>query len=279
MIRRLRVTHKLLLIYLLSLVSVAFLVFRLVGEKDIAADFAAKELRGSAYIAALRDTLVGIARHCGAAVAGSVADSGVDLRRSIAGLQAAEAGAGAGLDTAGAATQAKAALEVLADGREQAVAAPAATALACADASRFVHALIARVADRSNLTADPEPAANAFASISALRLPEILDSIVVLSMAAHELAAGSDRASEVANAFILEERALATSLLGLDEAMAKVRRLSEPGAAADDVAAGLDALRRDAGGLAEALRQTVFWGRDRVALPRLARIQLIGEFA
>jgi len=29
----------------------------------------------------------------------------------------------------------------------------------------------------------------------------------------------------------------------------------------------------------EALRQTVFWGSDRVALPRLARIQLIGELA
>ena len=60
MLHRLRLAHRLLLIYLLSFVSVAVLAYGLVAEKNIAIDFASVELRGAAYTAIVRDALFAI---------------------------------------------------------------------------------------------------------------------------------------------------------------------------------------------------------------------------
>ena len=60
MLFRLRLAHRLLLIYLLSFVSVAVLAYSLIVEKNIAIDFAQKEQRGNAYVAVVRDTLLAI---------------------------------------------------------------------------------------------------------------------------------------------------------------------------------------------------------------------------
>ena len=51
MLHRLRLAHRLLLIYLLSFLAVAVLAYGLIAEKNIAIDFALKELRGNAYVA------------------------------------------------------------------------------------------------------------------------------------------------------------------------------------------------------------------------------------
>src|SRR5262245_22440490 len=61
MIGKLRVAHKLLLIYLLSLVSALFLVYSFVSEKEKAISFAEKEVRGSAYTAAVREAMITVA--------------------------------------------------------------------------------------------------------------------------------------------------------------------------------------------------------------------------
>src|SRR5262249_43074078 len=60
MLHRLRLAHRLLLIYLLSLVSVAVLAYSLIAEKNIAIEFANKELRGSAYVAVVRQALLAL---------------------------------------------------------------------------------------------------------------------------------------------------------------------------------------------------------------------------
>src|SRR6266481_7996475 len=60
MLYRLRLAHRLLLIYLLSFVSVAALAYSLIAEKNIAIEFAQKEQSGSAYVAVVRDALLGI---------------------------------------------------------------------------------------------------------------------------------------------------------------------------------------------------------------------------
>ncbi|MBC7906685.1 MAG: hypothetical protein H7Y60_08065, partial [Rhodospirillaceae bacterium] len=61
MISRISVSGKLLLIYALDMVAVIFLGFSLAEEKYIAINFARKELAGTAYIEAARDTLFVIA--------------------------------------------------------------------------------------------------------------------------------------------------------------------------------------------------------------------------
>src|SRR5262245_13207444 len=60
MLHKLRLAHRLLLIYLLSFVAVVVLAYSLVVEKNIAIRFAQKEQRGAAYIAVVRDALLAI---------------------------------------------------------------------------------------------------------------------------------------------------------------------------------------------------------------------------
>src|SRR5215468_11123478 len=62
MLPGLRVAHRLLLIYMLSFASVAYLAYTLITEKNIAIDFARKELRGIAYADAVRQALLSIIR-------------------------------------------------------------------------------------------------------------------------------------------------------------------------------------------------------------------------
>src|SRR5258708_32726699 len=67
MLSGLRVAHRLLLIYLLSFASVAYLAYTLVVEKNISIEFARKELRGIGYVDVVRQVLLSIIRDEGAA--------------------------------------------------------------------------------------------------------------------------------------------------------------------------------------------------------------------
>src|SRR5260370_39755997 len=67
MLSGLRVAHRLLLIYLLSFASVAYLAYTLVVEKNISIEFARKELRGIGYVDVVRQVLLPIIRDEGAA--------------------------------------------------------------------------------------------------------------------------------------------------------------------------------------------------------------------
>ncbi|KTT23014.1 hypothetical protein, partial [Pseudacidovorax intermedius] len=65
---RLSVGRKLLLIYLLDLTAVIFISGILINEKFIAIDFGRKEAAGTAYIDALRPTVLALAGWQGAKV-------------------------------------------------------------------------------------------------------------------------------------------------------------------------------------------------------------------
>ena len=103
MLSRLRLAHRLVLIYLLSFVSVVSLAYSLVREKSIAIEFAQKEQRGSAYVAVVRDALLAVIQDRLDALASQterrVAGSAV-LQEHAAALEAAEQRYGRDMGTA-----------------------------------------------------------------------------------------------------------------------------------------------------------------------------------
>ena len=78
---RLSVSRKLMLIYLLDLSAVIYISGILINEKFIAIDFARKELAGNAYVAEVREALLGLAR---AGAGPEVAPAGAHLSGSAA---------------------------------------------------------------------------------------------------------------------------------------------------------------------------------------------------
>src|SRR5262245_41600161 len=102
MLHRLRLAHRLLLIYLLSFVAVAVLAYGLIAEKNIAIDFALKELRGNAYVAVVRNALLTITENRLTAVAPQ-RQSGIErkaaLQRQAVAVETAERQQGEDRDT------------------------------------------------------------------------------------------------------------------------------------------------------------------------------------
>src|SRR5262245_10521652 len=103
MLHRLRLAHRLLLIYLLSFVSVVFLAYGLVREKNIAIERAENEQRGSAYVAVVRDALLAVIQDRLAAAAAPLEGgdpSQAALKDQAAAVEAAERQYGGNMDTA-----------------------------------------------------------------------------------------------------------------------------------------------------------------------------------
>src|SRR5215469_10510325 len=88
MLSGLRVAHRLLLIYMLSFASVAYLAYTLVAEKNIAIKFARKELCGITYADVVRQGLlstIGI-REAGRLEPGDASGDHTSLQRQITAL-------------------------------------------------------------------------------------------------------------------------------------------------------------------------------------------------
>src|SRR5262249_25305429 len=103
MLHRLRLAHRLLLIYLLSFVSVVFLAYGLVRATNIAIERAATEQSGVAYAAVGRDALLAVIQDRLAAAASpleSGAASQAALQDQAAAVEAAERQYGGDMDTA-----------------------------------------------------------------------------------------------------------------------------------------------------------------------------------
>jgi len=164
MLSKIKVSHKLLLIYALDMITVVFLGFSLAEEKYIAINFARKEMVGLDYIATVRDTLfVALDRETDPA------------RRAeqVGALRSAEERLGDGMDSAESAAAAMAALE------------------SGADPSRSITALrtlISRVGDMSNLILDPDLDSYYAMSLTLLRFPELAESLWLLRGAVDEAA-------------------------------------------------------------------------------------------
>ncbi|SEH43828.1 ATP-binding protein [Magnetospirillum fulvum] len=156
MLSRIKVSHKLLLIYALDMIAVIFLGFSLAEEKFLSINFARRELVGIDYIASARETLF-------AALASERPPGLIEER--VRDLREAETRLGAGMETAG---LVEAAVDPLRSLDHGGGAAPAIAAL---------HRVIARIGDMSNLILDPDLDSYYTMSLVVLRFPDLVETL------------------------------------------------------------------------------------------------------
>jgi signal transduction histidine kinase len=166
--RNLRTSTKLLILCGTFLVSVGVPVYALVTEKQLAIDFARKELIGSRYLATVRAAY-------GASLAAPSRDKAgpglpAPADAAVEALAGAEAGLGGALETAGLAHALAGALRELGAGDAEARRAGA----LILDALSKAQALAARIGDDSNLALDPELDTYYVQSIIVRKLPTLL---------------------------------------------------------------------------------------------------------
>ncbi len=160
---KLRVSRKLMLIYLLDLTAVIYISGILINEKFIAIDFARKEVQGNAYVVEVRDALLDIAR-------AGLSESPNQLRPSrIQSLLAVEDKLGSGLGSAALAKEFANGVKVAAQ------AAPADAPKAINTALSRGRDLMTRVGNQSNLILDPDLDSYYTMSQVVLRYPELLE--------------------------------------------------------------------------------------------------------
>ncbi|VFR43761.1 diguanylate cyclase/phosphodiesterase (GGDEF & EAL domains) with PAS/PAC sensor(s) [plant metagenome] len=165
LLARLRVGRKLLLIYLLDLTAVVYISGILIHEKTLSIDFSDKEILGSAYITAVRDTLVDVA------LAGAGQPATPDaLGKAHTALATAETQYGANMQSAELNARLRAQLERLS-------LSPAPDYDALAEALDACRALITRVGNQSNLILDPDLDSYYAMSLSILRYPALLHAV------------------------------------------------------------------------------------------------------
>src|SRR5262245_41420430 len=211
MLHRLRLAHRLLLIYLLSLVSVAVLAYSLVAEKNIAIEIANKELRGSAYVAVVRQallTLIEERRPSASSPSYRQSARRTALQDLASAVEAAERQFGQDMGTVGEAYRLTSLLRQLSEYDEANLEVQRS---ARAAASR----LISRIGDSSNLILDPELDSYYMMSIVMLRLPQLVTTAVDLTDAATALRPGTPQADEWLSTFTLKEGAFAATFAAL----------------------------------------------------------------
>ena len=172
----LSVGKKLLLIYLLDLSTVLFISSILIHEKYIAIDFSRKELAGTAYIEALRPTMVALARSTPPPAIG-----GAVLER----LSATEQQLGTEMASAELNRRFSLALQSL---REPA--APRDVAARRQAALEQGRELVTRVGNQSNLILDPDLDSYYTMSLILLRYPTLLDAVAQITPRLHDVVGG-----------------------------------------------------------------------------------------
>ena len=173
MLHRLSLAQRLLLIYLLSLASVAVLAYSLVAEKNVAIEFAKKEQRGSAFLVVVRNALLAIIENDITATRSRSESAGIrkDFSKQASAIEAAEQQYGRDLNTA----EFSAHLAILLRQMD----APAETGRSetgvdHAAAAKAARLLMSRIADSSNLVLDPDLDSYYLMSVVVLRLPDFL---------------------------------------------------------------------------------------------------------
>jgi diguanylate cyclase (GGDEF)-like protein/PAS domain S-box-containing protein len=163
LVRRLSVSRKLMLIYLLDLTAVIFITSILINESFIAIDFARKEIVGNAYIDKVRGALFAIvAVHDGKGTAAvpAVRDS----------LGRAEQIHGSNMNTAKLAHALDGALTDLEGARSK--------DMASRQAFLAGRKLLTHIGDQSNLILDPDLDSYYTMSLTVLRFPELLEQLL-----------------------------------------------------------------------------------------------------
>ena len=215
MLARLRLTHRLLLIYLLSFVSVAVLAYSLVVEKNIAIDFAQKEQSGNAYAAVVRSTLLATVGDRLASASSTAEDRAAArdaLRTQLAALETAEREFGHGLDTASLANSLSDLLHQLST---QTGGDPTAEWALHMRSMRVARDLISRIGDQSNLILDPDLDSYYMMSIVTLRLPEVAAAATELVDTAVAGRQGAAHSGEAQAGLVLRKGAFAATVAAL----------------------------------------------------------------
>ncbi|WP_250527185.1 EAL domain-containing protein [Caballeronia sp. GAWG2-1] len=203
LLARLRVGHKLLLIYLLDLSAVIYISGILIHEKYLAIDFSNKEIVGNAYVHVVKDALVEVAF----AGAGQRLPSGA-WRKSIDDLANAEAQYGEHMKSAELNGTLREALDALS---HETPPKPATTSAAL-DACRE---LITRIGNQSNLILDPDLDSYYAMSQSILRYPALIDAVDGIGKHLHEGLDPARSREEVRTRYLVLEGQLDGVMQGL----------------------------------------------------------------
>jgi len=180
MLSRIKVSHKLLLIYALDMIAVIFLGFSLAEEKFLSINFARRELVGIDYIAHAREALF---------VALAPERTPGQVEEQVRGLREAETRLGAGMETAALVEAAVEPLRALDRGETTA---PAIAAL---------HRVIGRIGDMSNLILDPDLDSYYTMSLVVLRFPDLVETLSRLRQESAD-SAGADPGGHAALAVL-----------------------------------------------------------------------------
>lgn len=168
LVRRLSVSRKLMLIYLLDLTTVIFITSILINESYIAIDFARKEIVGNSYIISVRHALLTILDVHDGKDAGQLAD----IRKQI---QMAEREHGANMNTAEFAQTLETELSTLGDNADRTAASNRAFLTG--------RKLLSHIGDQSNLILDPDLDSYYTMSLTVLRFPELLEQLLTYDSA------------------------------------------------------------------------------------------------
>ena len=264
LLARLSVGKKLLLIYLLDLTAVIFISGILINEKYIAIDFARDELRGNAYVAALRDAVIDIALT-------STSGPTEDFPKHIAAMTAADTRFGDGIDskvfragmekvrgymTAATVQRDRAITEGLAHGRD----------------------LATRIGNQSKLILDPDLDSYYTMSLAVLRYPELLELVHGIGALLHLPPAGAKGASDARTQYLILEGRLDATAKGITSDFGEAVAAGGDGARAaltpgqEKLAAAIEAFRVSARGVIDGGRT-----RARLAAVDTANAALVGQ--
>ncbi|KXU85955.1 diguanylate phosphodiesterase [Caballeronia megalochromosomata] len=203
LLARLRVGHKLLLIYLLDLSAVIYISGILIHEKYLAIDFSNQEIVGNAYVHGVKDALIDVA------LAGAGRHSTqAQWQATIASLAKDEAQYGEHMKSAALNRNLREALDVLAHETKPNAAATTAALEACRD-------LITRIGNQSNLILDPDLDSYYAMSQSILRYPALLDAVDDIGRHLHEGLGTARTREEVRTRYLVLEGQLDAVMQGL----------------------------------------------------------------
>ncbi|MEI6209058.1 MAG: hypothetical protein WCP20_19955, partial [Desulfuromonadales bacterium] len=100
MLSKIRVSHKLLLIYVLDLVTVAYLAYSMASEQLITIHFAKKEQVGNSYLTTVRQTLLDVYDISNSRTTRNRIDSTINtVKKNVVSLSVAEKTFGVGMDS------------------------------------------------------------------------------------------------------------------------------------------------------------------------------------
>ena len=201
LINRLKIQHKLALLCSAFLLPIGFLIFLLVAHTEKDVSFAARELQGIAYIAALKTEL----EHVVALAYGS--GSSADLASAQAGVLRFDA---EGVDSAAAAAKAAEAV------RDAQRLPKGSTIMAYEPAFSAVLDHISRVADGSNLTLDPVLDSFYVQDLVTEKIPALVVAATRALSAALAIAASDHPSPEVTVQFLTRKGELAAVLNAVD---------------------------------------------------------------